>query len=166
MDKIKLTMNTLFAGVGIQVYTLIGGKWDKIHELCCRVYSINGISTTINTCSGGNREPKIWMMMKMDEKKEIMKSCNDCIHCPVCYKIEHYGRDTYSAEPCEIYMGKADTKPLVHGHWIQVDETKCSCSNCNIIALIGLYSHGDKNYCPNCGVKMDRDTDDEKQKSC
>ena len=102
----------------------------------------------------------------MDEEKEIMKSCNDCIHCPVCYKIEHYGRDTYSAEPCEMYMGKVDTKPLVHGHWIQVDETKCRCSNCDIIALIGLYPHGDKNYCPNCGVKMDRDTDDEKQKSC
>lgn len=51
----------------------------------------------------------------------------------------------------------ADVKPVVHGHWKQVDETKCRCSNCDIIALIGLYPHGDKNYCPNCGAKMDKE---------
>ena len=46
-------------------------------------------------------------------------------------------------------------KPVVHGRWKQVDETKCRCSRCDIIALICLYPHGDKNYCPNCGAKMD-----------
>lgn len=46
-------------------------------------------------------------------------------------------------------------KTVVHGHWEQVDDTKCRCSHCDIIALIGLYPHGDKNYCPNCGAKMD-----------
>ena len=45
-------------------------------------------------------------------------------------------------------------KSIVHGHWEQVDDTKCRCSHCDIIALIGLYPHGDKNYCPNCGAKM------------
>ena len=49
----------------------------------------------------------------------------------------------------------ADVAPVVHGHWEQVDDTKCRCSRCDIIALIGLYPHGDKNYCPNCGAKMD-----------
>lgn len=48
-------------------------------------------------------------------------------------------------------------KPVVHGRWKQVDETKCRCSNCDIIALIGLYPHGDMNYCPNCGAKMDKE---------
>ena len=48
-------------------------------------------------------------------------------------------------------------KSVVHGHWEQVDDTKCRCSNCDIIALIGLYPHGDKNYCPNCGAKMDEE---------
>ena len=47
-------------------------------------------------------------------------------------------------------------KSVVHGHWTQVDDTKCRCSRCDIIALIGLYPHGDKNYCPNCGAKMDK----------
>ena len=48
-------------------------------------------------------------------------------------------------------------KPVVHGRWKQVDETKCRCSNCDIIALIGLYPHSDMNYCPNCGAKMDEE---------
>ena len=51
----------------------------------------------------------------------------------------------------------ADVAPVVHGRWTQVDDTKCRCSNCDIIALIGLYPHGDKNYCPNCGAKMDKE---------
>lgn len=54
----------------------------------------------------------------------------------------------------------ADVAPVVHGHWTQVDETKCRCSRCDIIALIGLYPHGDKNYCPNCGAKMDEEVND------
>ena len=48
-------------------------------------------------------------------------------------------------------------KPVVHGRWKQVDETKCRCSRCDIIALIGLYPHSDMNYCPNCGAKMDEE---------
>ena len=55
----------------------------------------------------------------------------------------------------------ADVAPVKHGHWRQVDESKCECSNCGIVALIGLYPHGDKNYCPNCGAKMDGGKSDE-----
>lgn len=49
----------------------------------------------------------------------------------------------------------ADVAPVVHGRWIQVDSTKCRCTHCDIIALIALYPHGDKNFCPNCGAMMD-----------
>lgn len=42
-----------------------------------------------------------------------------------------------------------------HGHWIQVDDTKCKCSVCEITHLIAQYPSGDKNYCPYCGAKMD-----------
>ena len=52
----------------------------------------------------------------------------------------------------------ADVVPVVHGRWIQVDSTKCRCSHCDIIALIALYPHGDKNFCPNCGAKMNGGT--------
>ena len=48
-----------------------------------------------------------------------------------------------------------DFVPVKHGHWIQIDKNKCECSNCGIIVLIAVYPHGDKNYCPNCGAKMD-----------
>lgn len=33
-------------------------------------------------------------------------SCKNCIHKDVCYKIEHYGRDLESANPCEEYISK------------------------------------------------------------
>lgn len=87
-----------------------------------------------------------------------MKSCNDCIHFPICYKIEHYGRDTYSADPCEMYMGKADTKPLVHGRWVY----GCQCSACG--DRHGPYNDRHKpyyNFCPNCGAIMDIDEEGE-----
>lgn len=45
--------------------------------------------------------------------------------------------------------------PIKHGRWTQVDKNKCECSNCGIVVLIAVYPHGNKNYCPNCGAKMD-----------
>ena len=63
----------------------------------------------------------------------------------------------YEATYAIDLMPDADVAPVVHGRWTQVDDTKCRCSNCDIIALIGLYPHGDKNYCPNCGAKMDEE---------
>lgn len=51
----------------------------------------------------------------------------------------------------------ADVAPVLRGYWTQVDKNKCECSNCGIIVLIAVYPHGDKNYCPNCGAKMDGD---------
>ncbi len=55
----------------------------------------------------------------------------------------------------ELEAKLADSKPVKHGHWIQVDKNKCECSNCGIIVLIVVYPHGDKNYCPNCGAKTE-----------
>lgn len=73
--------------------------------------------------------------------------------------LESLGLDkTLSIDSLKTFIKNrpaADVAPVVHGHWIQVDSTKCRCSRCDIIALIALYPHGDKNYCPNCGAKMD-----------
>lgn len=33
-------------------------------------------------------------------------SCKNCIHKDVCYRIEHYGRDLESEEPCEEFVSK------------------------------------------------------------
>lgn len=48
-----------------------------------------------------------------------------------------------------------DVSLVVHSKWMQVDDTKCRCPKCEVITLIAQYPHGDKNYCPNCGAKMD-----------
>lgn len=39
---------------------------------CGRVYSIDGIAPTINTCQGGEREPKV--MVKINSKDDYMKT--------------------------------------------------------------------------------------------
>lgn len=72
---------------------------------------------------------------------------------------EHYA---YSVMLNEVLnCPAADVVPVVYGRWIQVDSTKCRCSHCDIIALIALYPHGDKNFCPNCGAKMDGGADND-----
>ena len=70
-------------------------------------------------------------------------------------------------DDCMVYQGLRDTptiqieaKPVRHGRWIQVDETKCRCSECETIAFIALYPNGsDKNYCPHCGCRMQDEGD-------
>lgn len=42
-----------------QVGMLSGDKWDKMHDANRRVYADNGLSPTITTMGGGQREPKI-----------------------------------------------------------------------------------------------------------
>lgn len=54
-----------------RIATLRGGKWDKMHDLCCRVYSPYGLCPTLNTCGGGHREPKVLLMNK--DKIKIRK---------------------------------------------------------------------------------------------
>lgn len=49
----------------------------------------------------------------------------------------------------------ADVAPVVHGRWIDMRESSkdvptCKCSECGCV-IIGL----EKNYCPNCGARMD-----------
>ena len=53
-----------------------------------------------------------------------------------------------------------EVKIVVHGEWLQCNnETHKRCSNCDIIAFIGLYPFGDAHYCPNCGCKMSKESD-------
>lgn len=42
------------------------------------------------------------------------------------------------------------------GKWLPThDADKLRCSNCDVIHLIAQYPHGDINFCPNCGAKME-----------
>ena len=65
----------------------------------------------------------------------------------------------------EIDFSKGNSKTIVTGYWIQKLEDKCECSNCGVLAFIALYPHGDKNFCPNCGAKMEGTKTDSSEKS-
>ena len=77
------------------------------------------------------------------------KSCSDCIHFDVCYKIEHFGRDLEGTSPCEQFINK-DVAPVRHGRWIDNKHTDTAiCSECKCVFT------DETNYCPKCGAKMD-----------
>ena len=90
------------------------------------------------------------------------KSCSDCIHFDVCYKIEHFGRDLEDTSPCKQFISK-DVEPVKHGHWYNRGG-RFRCSVCNNKALLkdiggtGGWSHEYEQqkspYCPNCGAKL------------
>ena len=51
----------------IQAGNLSGGKWDKIYESARRYYSERGISPTIHTCGGGNKESNVEQIISNEE---------------------------------------------------------------------------------------------------
>ena len=93
------------------------------------------------------------------------KSCSDCIHFDVCYKIEHFGRDLEDTSPCKQFISK-DVKPVKHGHWkkgkgyerptengfVHDDKYICDCCGWGCCCETKL----DFNFCPNCGAKNGR----------
>lgn len=50
----------------------------------------------------------------------------------------------------------ADVVPVVHGRWIASHDEFCACSICKYPFYVGW---NQANYCPNCGAKMDGDTE-------
>ena len=55
------------------------------------------------------------------------------------------------------YQPTIEAQEVKYGKWEQVDDTKCRCSSCKKVFLIAVYPNGgDKNYCPNCGARMDK----------
>ena len=50
----------------------------------------------------------------------------------------------------------ADVAPVVHGRWIASHDEFCACSICKYPFYVGW---NQANYCPNCGAKMDGDTE-------
>ena len=50
----------------------------------------------------------------------------------------------------------ADVQEVKHGTWENTNTpNQLRCSNCEIIHFIAQYPHGEINYCPNCGARMD-----------
>lgn len=80
------------------------------------------------------------------------KSCSDCIHFDVCYKIEHFGRDLEDTSPCKQFISK-EVAPVRHGEWQEIDGI-FRCSRCGYSFEHEGYQHF-FNYCPKCGARMD-----------
>ena len=84
------------------------------------------------------------------------KSCFDCIHFDVCYKIEHFGRDLEDTSPCEQFIDK-NVAPVKHGHFrrLTFSNDTIICSECkmayNIFETNGAENF---NFCPHCGTKI------------
>lgn len=55
------------------------------------------------------------------------------------------------------YIPAVEAEPVVHAHWIRVGWGYCKCSHCE--AEVGVVS-GHKNYCANCGARMDEEVTD------
>ena len=83
------------------------------------------------------------------------KSCSDCIHFDVCYKIEHFGRDLEDTSPCEQFINK-DVAPVRHGHWVKEKPDVLIHWHCSVCKNCYYLDEPNANYCPNCGAKNGR----------
>ena len=83
------------------------------------------------------------------------KSCSDCIHFDVCYKIEHFGRDLEGTSPCEQFINK-DVAPVRHGHWVKEKPDVLIHWHCSVCKNCYYLDEPNANYCPNCGAKNGR----------
>lgn len=83
------------------------------------------------------------------------KSCSDCIHFDVCYKIEHFGRDLEDTSPCKQFISK-DVEPVKHGHWVKEKPDVLIHWHCSVCKNCYYLEEPNANYCPNCGAKNGR----------
>ena len=54
-----------------------------------------------------------------------------------------------------------DAEPVRHGRWIHYDGNQFRCSNCRQLEYIPRPCWRLKDYCPNCGAKMDLEVQDD-----
>lgn len=83
-----------------------------------------------------------------------MSTCKDCLYRCMCYKIEHYGRETETDKPCEMFKNKADYVEVVrckdckHCEFEKWDEDiLCGClhpSGLNDMSPNGFCSYGER----------------------
>ena len=52
---------------------MLGGKYEKMHDIARRVYDTNGIAPTQHTCGGGNLETKIVEPLAFDEQNGYIR---------------------------------------------------------------------------------------------
>lgn len=83
--------------------------------------------------------------------KETGKDHNGCM-CRACWVDDMCGE--------VIDAPAADVAPVVHGRWIE-DHDYLKCPECSAMVKwdFTFFDIGNWNYCPNCGARMDGDSD-------
>ena len=87
---------------------------------------------------------------------------NNCQTCPFIVlgagfkncviKFSEYIANNTKNEPAPA----ADVQEVKRGTWENTNTpNQLRCNNCEIIHFIAQYPHGEINYCPNCGTRMD-----------
>lgn len=77
--------------------------------------------------------------------------CDWCDHTDLCKSCETYD----CIATIEQHVPAVDAAPVVHGLWIYFNvagNDLYQCSEC----FHWVDARSDRNYCPNCGAKMDR----------
>ena len=65
---------------------------------------------------------------------------------------EQVGYSREDAADCVRYMDAADVAPVRHAKWVFGGDGLVECSVCNETYDVNMLP---RNYCPNCGAKMD-----------
>ena len=63
----------LYGEIKCNCVGMLGGKYEKLHDIARRVYDTNGIAPTQHTCGGGNLETKIVEPLAFDEQNGYIR---------------------------------------------------------------------------------------------
>ncbi|MGN1479679.1 MAG: hypothetical protein ACI4XH_07925 [Acutalibacteraceae bacterium] len=100
----------------------------------------------------------------------INEQCRKCFHFQVCAQVmknELFIREKLLKEEnpkCEHFISSADVAEVRHGKWFLLDECAnegvyCSACHKKIYKVDYANQKLKSKYCPNCGARMDGDTE-------
>ena len=83
-----------------------------------------------------------------------MAKCKECVYEPMCYKIEHFGRDLETDEACKHFRDVAKMVPQAPILSWTGNEYETQCPTCHGILDEGLHLEY-RQYCSKCGQALD-----------
>ena len=81
---------------------MLGGKYEKLHDIAHRVYDTNGIAPTQHTCGGGNLETKILVVDGFNQSIRADQTCFGRITRNVGADLKRNGQGIIEIEPLAL----------------------------------------------------------------
>lgn len=81
---------------------MLGGKYEKLHDIARRVYDTNGIAPTQHTCGGGNLETKILVVDGFNQSIRADQTCFGTITRNVGADLKRNGQGIIEIEPLAL----------------------------------------------------------------